>query len=44
MYVLNMELPVRRKKRITRRRITDVAKDDMWRVGVTEEEARYTVR
>lgn len=22
----------------------DEAKDDMWRVGVTEEEAKYTVR
>lgn len=41
---MNMELPGRRKKRITQRRIMDVTKDDMWRVGVTEEEARYTVR
>ena len=35
-----MDLPGRRKRERSQRRFTDVMKDDMQRVGVTEENAR----
>lgn len=42
--MLNVELTARTQKSSSQRRILDIVKEDMWRVGVTEDLARNEVR
>lgn len=35
--MLNMELAARTQKGSSQRRVLDIVKEDMWRVGVTED-------